>query len=59
MFDLIVQKIDSFLWDYPLLFLLLGTGVVLTIVSKGIQKYTFKGIRLSLQKETYLLMTLM
>ena len=47
----IIGKVDSFLWDFPLLFLLLGTGIVLTIISKGIQRYTFKGIKLSLQKE--------
>ncbi len=54
----IVGYINSFLWDYALLFLLCGTGIYFTIRLKFIQvrkfkegfKRTFGGIRLKGEK---------
>ncbi len=42
----------DFLWGYPLIILLMGTHIFLTIRLKFIQKYTFKGIKLSVAKDS-------
>lgn len=47
----LVEKIDSFLWNWPLLILLLGTHVFLTVRLKFIQRYMGKGIKLSVTKD--------
>lgn len=46
----IIAIIDSKIWDPWMLYILLGTHAALTIYTKCIQKYTFKGIKLSLTK---------
>ena len=50
-FSKIVSDIDSVMWGLPMLVFLLGSHIIITIVTKFVQKYTFKGIKLSLQKE--------
>lgn len=47
----IVAKIDSFLWNWPLLILLLGTHIFLTFRLKFIQRYLGKAIKLSVVKD--------
>lgn len=47
----LVEKIDSFLWNWPLLILLLGTHVFLTFRLKFIQRYMGKAIKLSVTKD--------
>ena len=49
-FTNIVNEIDGIMWGLPMIIFLLGSHIVLTIVTKGIQKNLFKGIKLSLQK---------
>ncbi len=46
MYELIV-KLNSFLWSGPLLVLLLGTHIILTVRTGMIQKHVIKGIKLS------------
>lgn len=43
--------IGDFLWGLPLIILLMGTHIFLTIRLKFIQRYTFKGIKLSVEKD--------
>jgi len=45
-----IVKLDALIWDYPMIFILLGTHVFLTVITKFVQKQTFKGIKLSLTK---------
>jgi len=46
-----LDKIDSFLWDNCLIFLLIGTGLYLTIYLKGIQfRYLFTSLKLAFSK---------
>ncbi|WP_125154031.1 alanine/glycine:cation symporter family protein [Clostridium rectalis] len=47
----IISKIDNFLWNWPLLILLLGTHIFLTIRLKFIQRYIGKAIKLSVTKD--------
>ncbi len=47
----LVAKIDSILWGWPLIILLLGTHIFLTIILKFPQKYIFKSIKLSVTKD--------
>lgn len=49
----LVAKIDSFIWGWPLLILLLGTHIFLTIRLRFIQKYIGKGIKLSITKDQF------
>lgn len=49
-FSEFVSKIDGMMWGLPMILFLLGTHIALTIYTKFIQRYTFKGIKLSLQK---------
>ena len=50
-FDEWVRFLDAFLWGAPMLLLLLGTHIFLTIRTGLIQRKTFLGIRLSFAKE--------
>ncbi len=50
-FTAIVEKIDSLIWGKPLLIMLLGTHVLMTIMTRFMQRYIFKGIRLSMIDE--------
>lgn len=47
----IIGSIDSFLWGLPMIFLLFGTHVFLTIRTKGVQRHIFKAIKLSVKKD--------
>ncbi|MDD6154507.1 MAG: sodium:alanine symporter family protein [Eubacteriales bacterium] len=49
-----VSKVDGFLWGLPLIIILVGTHVFLTFRTGFIQRYIFKGIRLSITKDTEL-----
>ena len=42
-----LNKFDAFLWGLPLIIVLLGTHLFCTVRTGFIQKYTFKGIKLS------------
>ncbi len=42
---------SDLVWGYPLLILLFGTHLYLTLRLRFIQRFTFKGIRLSLRRE--------
>ena len=46
-----IKTLNDFLWGWPLIGLLLGTHLFLTVRTKGIQRFVFRGIRLSVQKE--------
>lgn len=46
-----ISEADSFLWGAPLIVILIGTHLYFTFRLKFIQKYTFRGIRLTMQKE--------
>ena len=46
-----IRTLNDFLWGWPLIGLLFGTHLFLTIRTKGIQRFVFRGIRLSLKKE--------
>lgn len=45
------ERVSAALWGGPMLFLLFGTGIFFTFRLKFIQRYTFKGIALSVKKE--------
>lgn len=46
-----IRTLNDFLWGWPLIGLLLGTHLFLTVRTKVIQRFVFRGIQLSLQKE--------
>ncbi|GAB6170869.1 sodium:alanine symporter family protein [Paradesulfitobacterium aromaticivorans] len=52
-FHALVSTIDSWLWGWPLLILLLGTHLFLTIRLRFIQRYIGKAIKLSVTKDDY------
>ena len=47
----LIEKIDSFIWGWPLIILLFGTHIYMTFRTGFIQKDIFKAIRLSLTKD--------
>ena len=47
----ILTQISDFIWGYPLLILLFGTHIYLTIRLKFIQRFIGKGIKISLSKK--------
>jgi alanine or glycine:cation symporter, AGCS family len=47
----LLGKINGFVWGPPMLLLLFGTHIFLTFRLKGIQRYIFKGIKLSFQRK--------
>ena len=47
----IISKIDGFLWGWPLIILLFGTHLFMTVRTGFIQKDIFKAIRLSVKKD--------
>ena len=51
-FAAIIAKLDSILWGWPLLILLMGTHLFLTIRLKFIQRHIPTGIRLSVTKDS-------
>ncbi|MBQ2276759.1 MAG: sodium:alanine symporter family protein [Lachnospiraceae bacterium] len=50
LFETIIEQLKNYLWGVPTLILLLGTHIFLTMRLGFIQKFTFKGIKLSIQK---------
>lgn len=50
MFSDIVNQIVGLVWGVPMIIFLLGTHIVLTFITKGVQRKTFKGIKLSFEK---------
>lgn len=52
-FAKLISTLDGWLWGPPLIILLFGTHLFLTARLKFIQRYIFKGIRLSVQKDEY------
>ena len=47
----IIGKLDSFLWGWPLIILLFGTHIFMTIRTGFIQKDIFKAIRMSVTRD--------
>ncbi len=47
----IANNIDDFLWGVPMIVILLGTHIYMTVRTKFIQRKTFKAIRLSVTKD--------
>ena len=46
-----IQSINDIIWGWPMLIVLLGTHLFLTFKLRFPQRYTFKGIRLSVKSE--------
>ena len=51
MFAHIIDVIDTFLWGWPLIILLFGTHIFMTIRTGFVQKNIFKAIKLSVTKD--------
>ena len=51
MFGNIISTLDSFIWGWPLIILLSGTHIFMTIRTGFIQKDIFKAIKMSFQKD--------
>ena len=51
MFAEIIDKIDSFVWGWPLILLLFGTHIFMTVRTGFIQKDIFKAIKMSVTKD--------
>ncbi|MBR3363487.1 MAG: sodium:alanine symporter family protein [Solobacterium sp.] len=51
MFADIIDKIDSFVWGWPLILLLFGTHIFMTVRTGFIQKDIFKAIKMSVTKD--------
>lgn len=51
-FSNIVTAIDDWIWGLPMIVLLLGTHIFMTVRTGCIQRKTFTGIRLSVTKDT-------
>ncbi|MBR2571377.1 MAG: sodium:alanine symporter family protein [Clostridia bacterium] len=47
----IIAKLDSFLWGWPLIILLFGTHIFMTVRTGFIQKDIFKAIRMSVTRD--------
>lgn len=47
----IVSNINNFLWGWPMIILLLGTHVFMTVRTKGMQRKTLKAIKLSVTSD--------
>lgn len=50
-FNSIISYLNDILWGVPMIVFLLATHVLLTIVTKGVQRKVFKGIKLSVQND--------
>ena len=48
-----IKTLNDFLWGWPLIGLLLGTHLFLTVRTKGIQRFVFRGIRLSVHSHCH------
>ena len=49
-FNNIVAFLNDILWGVPMIVFLLATHIILTFVTKGVQRKVFKGIKLSVEK---------
>lgn len=49
--NLFFSDISNFLWGWPMIILLLGTHIYLTIILRFPQRYIFKAIRLSIKRD--------
>ncbi len=49
----IIESVSTFLWGWPLIILLLGTHIYLTIRLRFPQRHIFKAIRLSVSRDKY------
>ena len=49
--NLFFSDINNFLWGWPMIILLLGTHIYLTIILRFPQRYIFKAIRLSFKRD--------
>ena len=47
----IIDKVDSFIWGWPLIIMLFGTHIFMTVRTGFIQKDIFKAIKLSFKKD--------
>ena len=47
----IIGKLDGFLWGWPLIILLFGTHIFMTVRTGFIQKDIFKAIRMSVARD--------
>lgn len=47
----VINDVDGLMWGLPMIIFLLGAHFLLTIITKFIQKYTLKGIKLSVAKQ--------
>lgn len=50
--DKLMNDVSGFIWGWPLIILLLGTHIYLTIILRFPQRYIFKAIRLSVTKDS-------
>lgn len=50
--DYIMSEVSGFIWGWPLIILLLGTHIYLTIRLRFPQRYIFKAIRLSVTRDS-------
>lgn len=50
-FSEVISEISSFLWGWPMIIMLLGTHVYLTIILRVPQRKIFKAIKLSVKKD--------
>ena len=50
--DKLMNEVSGFIWGWPLIILLLGTHIYLTIILRFPQRYIFKAIRLSVTKDS-------
>ncbi|MDO5440026.1 MAG: sodium:alanine symporter family protein [Erysipelotrichaceae bacterium] len=49
-FNNVVSWLNDVLWGVPMIIFLLGTHIILTVATKGVQRKVFKGIKLSVEK---------
>ena len=51
LFSELMTAVDDFIWGIPMIVLLFGTHLFLTIRTRFIQRKTFTGVRLSVTKD--------
>lgn len=49
-FESFISNLDNFVWGYPMIILLLGTHILLTVRLRFIQRYIIRAIKLSLER---------
>jgi len=50
-FSTMIKQVSDFMWGWPLLIMLLGTHLFLTVRLRFIQRYTWKAIKLSITQD--------